>query len=102
LASKPPIAPSPPDLCDELAALELPATLNGHEIERALLQRLDLSNTDARRLQLTEARLAQVDLTGAVLEHATLRDVIVTEGSWANTRAGGRRRHRNRRLNRGF
>jgi uncharacterized protein YjbI with pentapeptide repeats len=89
LASKPPIAPSPPDLPDELVAVGPPATLSGGELEQSLLQRSDLAGEDARRLRLVEARLVDVDLTGAALDHATLRDVIVQEGSWANVGAGG-------------
>jgi hypothetical protein len=89
LASKPPIAPSPPDLPDELVAVERPAKLSGREVEQSLLQRSDLAGEDARRLRLVEARLVEVDLTGAALDHATLRDVIVREGSWANVGAGG-------------
>jgi uncharacterized protein YjbI with pentapeptide repeats len=89
LASKPPIAPSPPDLPDELVAAGRPATLAGGELEQSLLERSDLAGEDARRLRLIEVRLVDVDLTDTALEHATLRDVMVREGSWANVRAGG-------------
>jgi uncharacterized protein YjbI with pentapeptide repeats len=89
LASKAPIAPSPPDLPEELIGLERPARLVGAELELILLERVELANEDASRLQLLESRLVDVDLTGAKLEHALLRDVRVTEGSWANVRATG-------------
>jgi len=89
LASKAPIGPASPDLPDELAGFERPATLSGQELEQVLLERSDLADVDASRLRLVESRLVIVDLTGARLEHATLRDLVVTEGSWANVRARG-------------
>jgi uncharacterized protein YjbI with pentapeptide repeats len=89
LASKAPIAPSPPDLPDELAGFDRPASLVGAELELVLLERVALADEDASRLQLLESRLVEVDLTGAKLAHALLRDVRVTEGSWANVRATG-------------
>jgi len=89
LASKAPIAPSAPDLPDELVAVTRPVKLAGQEVEQSLLERIDLSKADASRLRLVESRLVEVDLTGAALGHATLRDVVVTEGSWANVRAPG-------------
>jgi uncharacterized protein YjbI with pentapeptide repeats len=89
LASKAPIAPSPPDLPAELVAAARPAKLSGQELEQMLLERLDLTDADASRLRLAESRLVAVDLTGASLEHATFRDVLATEGSWANVRATG-------------
>jgi uncharacterized protein YjbI with pentapeptide repeats len=89
LASKPPIVPSPPDLPDELVAVGRPATLSARELEQSLLERIDLTGEDARRLGLIEVRLVEVDLTGAALDHASFRDVIVQEGSWANVGARG-------------
>lgn len=89
MASKPPTAPSPPDLPDELVGEDPPASLAGQELELVLWERHDLAGADARRLRLAESKLMDVDLTGASLEHATLRDVVVTEGSWANVRACG-------------
>jgi uncharacterized protein YjbI with pentapeptide repeats len=89
LASKAPIAPSPPDLPDDLAGFERPARLVGAELELMVLERADLANEDATRLQLLESLLVNVDLAGAKLEHALLRDVRVTEGTWANVRATG-------------
>lgn len=89
LASKAPIGPAPPDLPDELDAVGRPTRLAGQELDLLLLERVDLANEDASRLRLVESRLGTVDLTGASLEHALLRDVLVTDGSWANVRARG-------------
>jgi uncharacterized protein YjbI with pentapeptide repeats len=86
LASKPPIAPATPDLPEELDAAELPAVLARGELEARLLDGLDLAETDASRLSLVESRLVNVDLAGAVFRNATLRDLAVEEGSWANVR----------------
>jgi uncharacterized protein YjbI with pentapeptide repeats len=89
LVSKTPIPVAPPDLPEELVAADPPGSLVGHEVESALWERHDLADADARRLRVTESKLVDVDLTGASLENATLRDVLVTEGSWANVRARG-------------
>jgi uncharacterized protein YjbI with pentapeptide repeats len=88
VASKPPIEPAAPDLPEGLAAPpELPDMLTRRELEACLLERLDLSERDASLLTLVESRLLHVDLTGARLQNATLRDIVVEEGSWANVRA---------------
>jgi fluoroquinolone resistance protein len=88
VASKPPIEPAAPDLPEELGAPpELPDVLARGELEACLLERLDLSERDASLLTLVESRLLHVDLTGARLQNATLRDVAIEEGSWANAGA---------------
>lgn len=89
VASKAPIAPSPPDLPDDLAASAPPVKLAAQELELLSLERVDFTDADASRLRLVESRLVGVDLTGASLEYSVLRDVLVTEGSWANVRARG-------------
>jgi uncharacterized protein YjbI with pentapeptide repeats len=89
LASKAPIAASPPDLPEELDAAPPPATLARVEVEAVLWERADLADADARFLRLVESRLVDVDLTGASLGQAMLRDVRVTEGSGANVKAPG-------------
>lgn len=43
----------------------------------------------ARGLEVHEAQLVDVDLSGATLPHLSLRDVLVTGGSLANLRARG-------------
>jgi hypothetical protein len=87
LASKPPIAPATPDLPEELDVAELPAVLARGELEARLLDGLDLEGNDASRLSLVESRLVSVDLTDVVLRNATLRDLVIEAGSWANVRA---------------
>ena len=76
-----------PDLPEELRVLELPDVLVRAKLEGCLLEGLDLSERDASLLTLVESRLVHVDLTGARLRNATLRDVAIAEGSWANVRA---------------
>ena len=44
----------------------------------------DLIGRDAHGLQLIESRVQEVDLARAVLRRATLRDVVITGGDWAN------------------
>jgi uncharacterized protein YjbI with pentapeptide repeats len=87
VASKPPVEPATPDLPEELDVSELPADLARGDLEACLLEGLDLSERDASRLALVESRLVRVDLTGSSLRNATLRDLVVEEGSWANVRA---------------
>jgi hypothetical protein len=70
-----------------LALQDVPTGLSGVEFEMCLLNGIDLSQRDAARLQITESRLAHVDLSGCGLKNATFRDVIVENGSWANVRA---------------
>ena len=85
--SKPLMEPAAPDLPGELVAAQLPADLARAELEGRLLEGLDLSERDASRLTLVESRVVRVDLGGSTLRHATLRDLVVEEGSWANVRA---------------
>jgi uncharacterized protein YjbI with pentapeptide repeats len=87
VVSKPPIEPATPDLPEELEAAELPDVLARAELEACLIEGVDLTERDASQLSLVESRLVHVDLAGSTLRNATLRDLIVEEGSWANVRA---------------
>jgi uncharacterized protein YjbI with pentapeptide repeats len=75
-----------PDLPEELEAATLPDRLVRAELEACLLEGVDLSERDASQLALAESRLVRVDLTGSSLRNATLRDLVIEEGSFANVR----------------
>jgi uncharacterized protein YjbI with pentapeptide repeats len=80
-----PLPPTAPDLLDELAVLrEVPPDLRGVEVRECRLADDDLTGRDAHGLQVIESRFQNVDLARAVLRRATLRDVVITGGDWAN------------------
>jgi uncharacterized protein YjbI with pentapeptide repeats len=82
---KRPVAPAPPDMADELRILaEAPLDLRGVQILEQHLVGLDLSDRNGEGVQLVECRAENVDLSGAVLRRASMRDVVVDGGSWAN------------------
>ncbi|MDP9233034.1 MAG: pentapeptide repeat-containing protein, partial [Actinomycetota bacterium] len=80
-----PLPPAPPDPLDDLAVLrEIPPDLRGVEVRECRLADADLTGRDAHGLQLIESRVQGVDLARAVLRRATLRDVVISGGDWAN------------------
>jgi uncharacterized protein YjbI with pentapeptide repeats len=79
------VAPSPPDLTDELGPLaEAPLDLRGVQILERHLVGVDLSDRNGEGVQLVECRAENVDLAGATLRRSSIRDVVVDGGSWAN------------------
>ena len=80
-----PAAPKPPDVP---AALEAAAfgdgPLSGLELARVALGPEDVSERVAPELRLEEVTLRGVDLTGVHAPGASLTDVLVRDGSWAN------------------
>jgi uncharacterized protein YjbI with pentapeptide repeats len=82
---KRPVAPAAPDMADELRILaEAPLDLRGVQILEQHLVGLDLSDRNGEGVQLVECRAENIDLSGAVLRRASMRDVVVDGGSWAN------------------
>jgi uncharacterized protein YjbI with pentapeptide repeats len=80
-----PVVPAPPDLTDELRTpAEAPLELRGVQILEQHLVGLDLSDRNGEGVQLVECRAENVDLSGTALRRASLRDVVVDGGSWAN------------------
>jgi uncharacterized protein YjbI with pentapeptide repeats len=86
MTSTAPVAPSPPDLPNELDGSAVPAALAGAEVSMHALEHSDLSGRDASRLHLLESRLIGVDASDVVLTDALLRDVEARDGTWANAR----------------
>ena len=84
-----PIAPDPPDQPVELARLDPASDLRSAEIERVVTQRLDLTGRDASGLRLSESRIVDVTLDSVSMSNARFEDIVVTGGSWANSRAAG-------------
>ena len=84
-----PTALSYPDLPDAatLSTEELPADLRDTEIRERHLSAVDLSERDATGVRLIECRLDEVDLSGAILRRASIRDAVFRGGSWANVDA---------------
>ncbi len=82
-----PIEPSPPDLADEDGPAErLPEALTDLELEERTFSG-DAAGRDASGVRLIGCRLEDVELSGALLRRASLRDVLVAGGSWANVDA---------------
>jgi uncharacterized protein YjbI with pentapeptide repeats len=82
---KRPVAPATPDVTDELGILaEAPLDLRGVQILGQQLVGLELSERNGEGVQLLECRAENVDLSGAALRHASMRDLVVDGGSWAN------------------
>ena len=80
-----PATPKPPDLPGELeAAVFGDGPLSGLELSRVALGPEDVSDRVAPELRLEEATLRGIDLTGVHAPGASLADVVVTDGSWAN------------------
>ncbi len=86
MPSKPPTRPDPPDLPAELDRLSADRPLAGLELEFGLLEAADFSGQRASSVRFDECRLRRVDFTGAELTAASLNDVVVDAGSWANVR----------------
>ncbi len=84
-----PIEPARPDLSLALDVAEVPAELRGHVFERTLIEKIDLSRSEAMRLQVVESRLSHVDLGDGLLRDSQFRDVVAADGSWANMSAEG-------------
>lgn len=87
--TKPPIEPDLPDVPEELERIDPPSRLMDRELEGCLLEGADLSLRNASGLQLSDARLVDVDLSGAVLTRVKIRFVEWRGGSVANARAEG-------------
>ncbi len=82
-----PVAPAPPDLTDELALVaEAPIDLRALRALEHRLVGLDLSGRNGDGLQLVESRVEDVDFSDSTLRRASMRDVVVDGGSWANDR----------------
>ena len=82
---KRPVAPAAPDVTDELDILaEAPLDLRGVQILEQQLVGLHLSERNGEGLQLVECRAENLDLSGAALRRASMRDLVVDGGSWAN------------------
>jgi len=60
--------------------------LRAFELDEVLVADVDWSERDATRLRVKECRLAAVQLDGAELRGALVRDVDIEGGSWANAR----------------
>jgi fluoroquinolone resistance protein len=61
--------------------------LAGLELDERLVDARDWTGRDAKGIRLTECRVDGVGLDEAALRGANVRDVIVSEGSWANADA---------------
>lgn len=94
MASKPPIAPDPPDLPIEPHEARSRTLVDHLVVEGALLRRVDWSARTAGDIRLVQCRLDEVDMTGTGAPRATLEDVAITGGSLANARLSGVRLRR--------
>src|SRR5688572_23070452 len=83
--SERPRMPSLPDLPDSLSSDgHVPTKLRAAEVREKHLAGLELSGQDATSLQLIESRIENVDLSDAILRRASIRDVVIDGGNWAN------------------
>jgi uncharacterized protein YjbI with pentapeptide repeats len=84
-----PVVPDAPDLPAALEPFGMPADLRAASLERTIADRLALTGADAASVRIEQSRLSHVILDGATLANARFQDVVVTGGSWANSRAMG-------------
>jgi uncharacterized protein YjbI with pentapeptide repeats len=77
-------SPAPPDLPQELTPLAEVPPARGFELSERLIAAQNWSSLDAAGVRMTECRLDKVVLDEAKLWRASVRDVIVNGGSWAN------------------
>lgn len=94
-ATTAPLLPATADLPGALEAVgEVPADLRGLELIGRLVRKLDLSERDAHDIRIVESRLEDVEASSAHMPGATIRDVVVTRGSWAGANARSSRLER--------
>ncbi len=89
MASKPPIAPDPPDLPKEPHDARTRPLVDHLVLEGATLQRVDWSAKTAGDIRIVQCRLDEVDLSGTAAPRATFEDLVITGGSLANARLSG-------------
>jgi uncharacterized protein YjbI with pentapeptide repeats len=82
-------------LTDELDLVaRAPAGLGALQALEQRLVGLDLSGRSGDGLRLFESRVEDVDLSGSTLRRASMRDVVVDGGTWANVDASNALLHR--------
>ena len=86
MPSKPPGKPDAPDIPTGLDRIPGDLMLDRLELECALVEGADFSDQKATAVRIDQCRLSRVDFGGVELTGATMRDVAVTGGSWANAR----------------
>lgn len=84
MTEKPPIAPYAPDVPEHLIPFPGDQRDMATELREQHLSHLDLSGLDASDLRLEESRIEDVDLSASTLRRASMTDVVVDGGSWAN------------------
>ncbi len=89
MASKPPIAPDPPDLPLEPHEARSRTLVDHLVLEGAVLRRIDWAAKTAGDIRLVQCRLDEVDMSGTGAPRATFEDVAITGGSLANARLSG-------------
>ena len=84
---EPPRARRRPDVPERLDSAPVDGSLSGQQFEQIALQACDLSGRDARDLRLDNVRLHETDLSELEARGFTLRDGVVTNGTWSNIQA---------------
>ena len=81
----PPLAPSAPDVPEQLDARQLEgAALRGERFEEILVDGGDLSGEPGHDLRLDRVRLRDVALSSVAARGFRLGDGVVTDGDWSN------------------
>src|SRR5688500_18347996 len=80
--------PEPPDLPAELETLATARSWDGG-LESVLARRIDPTGANLALLRVRQARLDQITFDDSAMAGASLEDVVVSGGSWANARATG-------------
>lgn len=74
-----------PELPEDLTALaDIALDLRAADLQEQLLSGLDLSGREGASLRMVDSRVEEVDFSASVLRRASMTDVLVDGGSWAN------------------
>jgi uncharacterized protein YjbI with pentapeptide repeats len=82
-----PLDPAPPDLAEALRRRPLPDAPAGGDFLGFAFDGDEASERDATAVEIAECSFSGVDLSGAALRRASVRDSRVEGGSWANVEA---------------
>ena len=84
----PPLARHRPDVPEHLDFARVDdGPLSGRRLEEVALEGCALSARDAHDLRFDSVRLHETDLSGLAARGFTIRDGVVTNGSWSNIQA---------------
>jgi uncharacterized protein YjbI with pentapeptide repeats len=86
---EPPVAPHSPDVPEAFPLAQLAGASRGAEFEGVAFDGDDIASRVAHDLRLERVRLKNINLDAVAARGLTIRDGVVSGGSWANLQAEG-------------